>query len=535
MVLLMALGFVCFALWSAWQRDYAVKEPVAATANTVIANNAPVVTNQVLAPASQSLAPSVAQVTTAVPASRLIQVRTDVLELAIDSLGGNIVGAKLLRYPLELHGTEPVALLSNNPQDYYVMQSGLLSAGKDLTSQAQCQSNARTYVLSPKQDSLTVKLVCNMSGMTVNKVYTLAPGSYAVKADYSIVNQSAKNWEGQFYTQIKRKAPEKSSGFFKISTYTGAAISSAEKPYEKIDFDDMTKTPLNRDIQGGWLAMEQRYFLSAIVPDKTKSHKYFSSAYPDQVFGIGMLDNVSLNPGQKAELSTHVYLGPEIAKNLQALAPGLDLTIDYGWLWFVSIALFWVMQQIFKFIGNWGWTIVLVTLLIKIAFYKLSETSFRSMAKMKDLAPKIQALKERCGDDRQKLSQATMEMYRKEKINPLGGCLPIVVQIPVFIALYYVLIYAVEIRQAPFIFWIHDLSAKDPYYILPILMGLSMFVQQKMTPASPDPMQARMMMFLPVVFTVFFLSFPSGLVLYWLVNNCLTVLQQWYINKKTIN
>lgn len=529
----MGLGFVCFALWNAWQHDYAPQPVVpAAAANTAsaIPITSSTVTSSLATAVPASSAPT--PVVTTVPAQRLIKVHTDVLDLAIDSLGGNIVSAKLLQYPAELHQPTPVQLLSSDASNFYTTQSGVISNGKDLTSQTECQSAQREYALQPGQKNLVVKLVCNNGGVTVNKIFTFTPKNYAMNLDYEIVNQSGKNWTGQLYTELKRKAPEKSGGFFKISTYSGAAISSAEKPYEKIDFDEMTKTPLNRDIQGGWMAMEQRYFLSAWVPDSTKVHRYFSSATPEQIYGIGMVDNVQLNAGEKTQIKTNLYIGPEIAKNLQALSPNLDRTVDYGWLWFVSIALFWVMQQIYKVVGNWGWAIILVTVLIKLVFYKLSETSFRSMAKMKDLAPKMQALKERYGDDKQKMSQATMEMYRKEKINPLGGCLPIVIQIPVFIALYYVLLYAVELRHAPFILWIHDLSAKDPYYILPLLMGVSMFVQQKMQPASPDPTQAKMMMMLPVVFTVFFLSFPSGLVLYWFINNCLTVLQQWYINKK---
>ena len=532
MILLMGLGFVCFALWNAWQHDYVTPPP--ATPAVVTSSGAPAAvpstaTNTAVLPTTATQA-SVA--VAAIPAQRLIKVHTDVLDVALDSMGGNIVSAKLLQYPVELHQTTPVQLLSSDATDYYVTQSGLMSGGKDLTSQVLCQSAQREYTLRPQQKNLVVKLSCNQGGVILEKVFTFAPKSYAIAVDYSIINQSGKNWDGQLYAELKRKAPEKSGGFFKISTYSGAAISSADKPYEKIDFDEMLKTPLNREIQGGWLALEQRYFLSAWVPDNAKVHRYFSSANVDQIYGIGMMDNVVLSAGDKTQFKTTLYIGPEIAKNLQAVAPNLDRTVDYGWLWFVSIALFWVMQQIFKVVGNWGWAIVLVTVLIKLAFYKLSETSFRSMAKMKDLAPKMQALKERYGDDKQKMSQATMEMYRKEKINPLGGCLPILIQIPVFIALYYVLIYAVELRHAPFIWWIHDLSAKDPYYILPILMGVSMFVQQKMTPASPDPMQAKMMMMLPVIFTVFFLSFPSGLVLYWLVNNCLTVLQQWHINRR---
>jgi YidC/Oxa1 family membrane protein insertase len=296
----------------------------------------------------------------------------------------------------------------------------------------------------------------------------------------------------------------------------------------------MEKEKLDRSIKGGWLAMQQRYFLSSWIPNQEGTYHYFSAAQ-DKVYTIGLVDNSLQIPArEKMTTGMKLYVGPEIVEDLKPLAKGLDLTIDYGWLWPISITLMWLMKFIYKFIGNWGWAIILLTVLIKAVFYKLSETSCCSMAKMKELAPKVQALKERFGDDRQKLSQATMELYRKEKINPLGGCLPMLVQIPFFIALYYVLIGAVELRQAPFIFWIHDLSVRDPFFVLPVLNGLTMFLQQKLTPSSPDPAQQKMMMLMPLLFTVFFISFPAGLVLYWLVNSGLSVLQQWYITNKIV-
>jgi YidC/Oxa1 family membrane protein insertase len=303
----------------------------------------------------------------------------------------------------------------------------------------------------------------------------------------------------------------------------------------------MDKENLNITMRGGWIAMQQRYFVTAWIPQQLLNFQFYSyverigpsDKSPDKLYTIGFTSPaVTLAPNSNTNFSLIFYSGPEIAQVLASLAPNLDLVIDYGWLWIFSVPIFKVMQLIYFFIGNWGWAIVIVTILIKLLFYKLSEVSYRSMAKMRDVQPQILALRERYGDDRQKLSAATMELYRKEKINPLGGCLPILVQIPVFIALYYVLVESVELRQAPFILWIHDLSVRDPYYVLPILMGLSMLVQQRLNPPPADPMQARLMMVLPLVFMVLFATFPAGLVLYWLVNNCLSIVQQWYIMKK---
>jgi YidC/Oxa1 family membrane protein insertase len=295
----------------------------------------------------------------------------------------------------------------------------------------------------------------------------------------------------------------------------------------------MEEKNLNTFVEGGWLAVQQRYFITAWIPEKKQQNHYYSKVGPNNLFTIGSIGStLHVRPGKTANIYSTLYLGPEIASDLKPLAKGLDLTIDYGWLFIFSNAIFWLMSKIYSVVGNWGWSIILVTLLIKSAFYKLSESSFRSMAKMRKLQPRMEALKTQYGNDKQKLSQETMKLYKTEKANPLGGCLPMIVQIPVFIALYYVLIESVQLRQAPFMFWIQDLSTKDPYYILPVLMGLSMFLQQKLSPAPTDPTHAKAMMALPVVFSLFLMNFPSGLVLYWLVNNCLQVLQQWYITRR---
>jgi YidC/Oxa1 family membrane protein insertase len=279
--------------------------------------------------------------------------------------------------------------------------------------------------------------------------------------------------------------------------------------------------------------MIQHYFISAWVPPKDAVSNYYSRVSSNGLYTIGMIGSpLNVAPGQQASFDTTLYTGPALATQLSATAPGLQLTIDYGWLWFISVIIFWMMQHIYDVIGNWGWSIVLVTVIIKAMFYGLSAKSYRSMSLMKRLQPKMEALKQKFGDDRQKLTQATLELYREEKVNPMSGCLPIIIQIPVFIALYWVLVESVQLRQAPFIFWIHDLSAKDPYYVLPVLMGISMFIQQRLNPPAPDPMQAKIMMLMPVVFTVLFANFPSGLMLYWFVNNTLSFLQQWHILRK---
>jgi len=531
------LGVVVFALWEAWQRDY---NP---TSQTTTSSDTKVVTQDSAQPSLNVIPKSVeAQEMSAVPASRIITVHTDVLDVAIDTVGGNIVRANLLKYPELIYQTKPIQLLSDDAVKYYVSESGLISnLGPDThKKQAQYTSVQKEYALSPTENSIKVRLVLNNTkGVGFTKIFTFTKGRYDIAVDYEIDNRSHKVWTGQFYAQIKRKNFDSSRGWFSFNTYTGAAISSAEIPYEKISFSDIESAAKDhkefiRDSQGGWAAMQQRYFLSVWVPPHDQTHRFFSKLN-NGVYTIGLSNNaISVPAGQKGTVGSILYVGPEITDNIAHLASGLDRTVDYGWLYILSVGFFWLLKNIYKLVGNWGWAIIIVTFLIKAAFYKLSESSCRSMAKMKDLMPKMQALKERYGDDRQKLHQATMELYKKEKINPLnlGGCLPMLIQIPFFIALYYVLISAVELRHSPFMFWIHDLSSRDPYYILPILMGLSMFLQQRLTPTSADPAQAKMMMFMPVIFTVFFLSFPSGLVLYWLVSNILSILQQWYINKK---
>lgn len=534
LLLYFALAYVVFSLWTAWIRDYS-KPPVSSTAATTqLSPGAQVST---VPPTAATVPTAPGQPTSIQPtlAHELITVRTDVLEAKIDPVGGTLVEANLLKYPVsQKQPNIPVSLLNTKPDTFYVAEGGITGPRGPDTLQGQVKYSARqsNFVLATGQNELNVDLMWQDKNVDVTKTYHFKRNDYAVDVIYNVKNHSGESWSGNLYGQLRRK-PQPSPGLFHFSTYTGGSISSPEKPYQKVSYSKMAKEPLSQNIHGGWLAMQQQYFLSAWIPNQQLTHHYYSSVDANNIYTLGFIGpTFTLAPGQQLKTTTTLYVGPEIEERLKALAPGLDLTIDFGWLWWLSIAILWVMKQIYKVVGNWGWAIVIVTLLIKLMFYKFSEMSYRSMAKMRQLQPKLAALKERYGDDKQKMSQATMELYRKEKVNPLGGCLPILIQIPVFIALYYVLIESVELRQAPFILWIHDLSSRDPYYVLPILMGISMFFQQRLNPTPPDPMQARVMQLLPLIFTILFATFPAGLVLYWLTNNVLSILQQWHITRR---
>lgn len=531
-----ALVIVGFLLWTAWQKDYA-PQPMPAATTPAQTNIAPATTGDL----SNQTAPSAAEV----PANRIIQVQTDTFQIQIDKQGGNIISVKLPKYPTSYETPNvPVTLLTTELDNFYQAKNGVTGKDGFNSDSLVFSSSQDNYQLDANQDALNVTLTAKANDKEVKKTYVFTKGKYDVNVSTSINNLAQTPYNANFYSEIKRRGLSDGSSAFGLKTYRGAAISSPQTPYEKISYQKMDKENLDRSIKDGWLAMQQRYFVSAWVPRTNDTLRYYSSVMSvgatdkpaDKIYTIGnQTPDYTIPANGTVTTNATFYGGPEITDNLKQIAPHLDLVVDYGWLWIFSVPIFKVMQWINNFVNNWGVSIILVTVLIKLLFYKLSETSYRSMAKMKNLQPKILALKERYGDDRQKLSQATMELYRKEKVNPLGGCLPMIVQIPVFIALYYVLIESVELRQAPFIFWIHDLSVKDPYYVLPILMGLSWMLQQKLNPPPPDPVQAKMMMLFPVVFTVLFAAFPAGLVLYWLVNNCLSILQQWYIMRKVEN
>lgn len=524
--LFIALVSVSYFLWTAWESEHQTQPTTPQTQST----------NTVTLPGEvKTTTLDTAPLLVTETKAKQITVKTDTLDVVINTQGGDIVQANLRKYPEQLKSDKPFVLLNDNPNSLYVAQSGLIgNLGPDTQKQAAIyQADKTAYQLSDGQNELAVKLSWhNRKGLIVNKIYTFKRDSYVVDLTYEISNGTKSNWSGQLYTQLKHLNIPEPKHMFQFATFSGASISSPEKPYEKIKYKKLAEQDLNRQIKGGWLAFQQHYFISAWVPNPEQRHTYYSRSQ-GEVYTIGAVSPaLNVAPNEKLQTTAKLYVGPEDADRLKAVAPNLDLTIDYGWLWFISSFLFWLMKHIHAVVGNWGWSIVLITVLIKLAFYKLSATSYRSMAKMRGLQPKIEMLKEMHGNDKQKMSQEMMKMYREQKVNPFGGCLPILVQIPFFIALYYVLIESVELRQAPFILWIHDLAMADPYYVLPILMGASMLVQQKLSPAPADPLQAKVMMALPIVFTFLFLNFPAGLVLYWVVNNSLSILQQWYITKK---
>ncbi|MCP0914838.1 MULTISPECIES: membrane protein insertase YidC [Legionella] len=535
-ILFSALILVLYSLWTSWQADYPPPAVHSAPIDGLQGNTA----NDPLLPSmpgseAQTVATSPVQDT---EQGKIIKVKTDVLDLAIDLQHGDIVHAQLLDYPVSVEQKDkPFTLLQNNPEERYVANSSLFTVSGQTIKNVDLNFTAekQEYKMSPDEQQLTVTLLGKTSaGLEVKKEFIFTKDSYLIEVRYEVQNHSADSWKGYMNTQLLRSSPkEDKSSMFHIGSFTGASYSSpGQHRYQKVTFKDMTKNNLDTEAQGGWIAMQQHYFLSAWVPDAAGKNRFYTRAASGD-YTIGTVSQpIQVASGENASISSKLYIGPEDTAVLKTISPGLELTVDYGWLWFLSSLLFSLMKAIYSFVGNWGWSIVLVTVLIKLAFYRLSATSYKSMANMRKLQPKLTALRERYGDDKAKLSQATMELYRQEKVNPLGGCLPILIQIPVFIALYWVLLESVELRQAPFILWINDLAAADPYHVLPIIMGATMLVQQKLNPAPPDPMQARIMMFLPVLFTALFWSFPAGLVLYWIVNNTLSILQQWYITRK---
>jgi YidC/Oxa1 family membrane protein insertase len=539
-ILYAALALIIYSLWTNWQKDYLsspqrvtkVEQPTTITQGNILPNvgksNKPAEAKQ---PVSESITP-----TTGKP--EVIEVKTDVLNLSIDLRQGDVVLAQLLDYPLSLEEkNKPVTLLQDQTGRRYVANSSLFTTTGQTTQNVELgfTSAQKQYVLAEGEKNLTVTLSGKTAeGLEVKKEFVFTRGSYLIQINYLLNNQGKTPWTGYMNTQLLRSSPEEEeSSIFNIATYTGASYSNpGQHRYQKVSFKDMKKSNLDANAKGGWVAMQQHYFLSAWIPN-ADSHNTFYTRAIDSNYTIGIVSQpITLEPSKQKQIGSRLYLGPEITSVLKGISPGLDLTVDYGWLWFLSSLLFSLMKAINAVVGNWGWSIVIVTVLIKVAFYRLSATSYKSMAGMRKLQPKLQALRERYGDDKAKMSQATMELYRQEKVNPLGGCLPIIVQIPVFIALYWVLLESVELRQAPFIFWIKDLAAADPFHVLPVIMGATMLIQQRLNPAPPDPTQAKLMMFLPVLFTALFWNFPAGLVLYWIVNNALSILQQWYITRK---
>ena len=467
---------------------------------------------------------------------RRIRVSTDVLELEISLQGGDLVSALLPRYPVSKNRPDvPVQLLDASADALYVFRTGLSSTATETSTRPDTlfDAPATEFRLAPGQDFLEVPLTAELDhGVRVTKTYRFRRGQYAVELEQRVENAGDSPWTGASYLQIRRLHDPPGRSLTNVESYSfrGPVTFNGEK-YEKLDLRDLQRARTEFTADGGWIASIQHHFLTAAIPSGRA--QFSAAATAEQLYtlsAVGMA--VAVPPGGSTSFTDRLFVGPKLQDQLEATAPRLRLTVDYGWLTIISQPLFWVLSKIYGLVGNWGWAIVLMTMLIKLVFYKLSETSGKSMAKMRKLQPRMKSLQERYADDRQKLSQAMMELYKKEKVNPAAGCLPILVQMPVFLALYWVLLESVEMRQAEWMFWITDLSLKDPYFVLPILMGASMFVQQMLNPTPPDPMQARVMKMLPLIFTVFFLWFPSGLVLYWVVNNVLSIGQQWYITRQ---
>ncbi|MFB9868458.1 membrane protein insertase YidC [Vreelandella sulfidaeris] len=466
-----------------------------------------------------------------------IAVTTDVLDVRIDPHGGDIVYAALPQHKLSLDSERNYVLLSDNNNRSYVARSGLQLDGQ--ANRIAFTPENLEYRLGDDEEELSVDLTADINGVEVIKRLTFERGSYAVNVNYYLANNTDAPISARFIGQLARdNSPDPSSGVsMGMKSYLGAAYSTPDARYEKIDFEDIQNSNFdNREAQGGWIAIIQHYFVSAWAPPQGQQNLFYvttDSSNRNVVAFAGPTNTVAAD--SDATLGATLYMGPKVQDYLEEVAPNLQLTVDYGWLWFIANPLFWLLDKIHDVVGNWGWSIVLLTVLVKTALFPLSAKAYKSMGRMRKLGPEMQRLKETYGDDRQKMSQEMMKFYQKEKINPLGGCLPIVIQMPVFIALYWMLLESVELRHAPFIFWIQDLSMKDPYFILPILMGVSMFVQQMLNPTPPDPMQAKIMKMLPIIFTFFFLWFPAGLVIYWVVNNIISVAQQYYITRKIEN
>ena len=538
--LFIAIFLTIFILWDKWELTQSTDE----NGNTITQTNIVAVDSQDAAidVPSPSDVPNVAS-TVSIDTTPIIDnsftqgtfttVVTDLLTVEISHKGGTIINAYLNEYPKELKSEEKFQLLSNSPDRIFHAQSGLIPAEQMPTHQSEYTSERQEYFLQGNSELIVPLIWKGDNGVVVTKKYHFKPDSYIVEVDYLISNNSNTDQIVSSYTQLSHGSEEESGGGFMMGmqNFSGGATYNDEEIFEKIDFEDFDSSPKTTSV-GGWAAMIQHYFFAAWIPNDDETHTYSTKS------SRGNYLLTTVNPSSKIAAGTttslgknQLYIGPKEHVRLELLAPGLDKTVDYGWLYIVAKPLSVFLHWIYSFIGNWALSIVVLTLIIKLAFYKLSEKSFRSMAGMKKLAPRLQKIKETYKDDKQKIGKKTMELYKTEKINPAAGCLPILVQIPVFISVYWVLIEMVELRQTPFLY-LPDLSMKDPYFILPLIMGASMWFQQRLNPPPADPIQAKIMMMLPVVFTVFFLWFPSGLVLYWVTNNILSITQQVYINKK---
>ena len=553
LIALIVFTFSGLMLWEAWNKHNRPPVPPQAVAQTQSANplqsgiadksattvpGTSTVPNATI-PASAASASAVPATAAAQAATKSVMVKTDLFTVDMDTRGGDLRTVTLLKHAAHADAKRAFTLMQDKVGSYFVTQSGLL--GQGLPNHTAQWSASRDQFELGTNDKLDVTFTNNDApGITVAKTYTFKRGSYLVDVRYDIKNESGTPVSANAYFQFLRDSnpPEgENTGnnpFTGVVTFTGPAVYTDLKKYQKVSFSEIDDNKQNivKEANDGWIAMVQHYFVSAWLPPAGLKREFFTQKVPGKLYSAGVIVPISpINAGASGGISMPLYIGPQEQENLKKLAPGFDLVVDYGWLTVLASPMFMVLSYINNIVGNWGWTIVLFTILLKLVFFPLNQKAGKSIAHMKTMAPKVEAMKARYGDDKTKMNQAMMELYKTEKVNPLGGCLPIVIQIPFFIALYWVLLGAVELRDAPWIGWITDLSTPDPFYVLPVIMGASMFIQTKMNPAPPDPVQAKVMLILPLVFSVMFFFFPAGLVLYWTMQNILGIAQQWYINK----
>jgi len=528
LILFVAFSFSVLLLWDAWQKENQPKQ-VTPVAQIQPADNQLPQSKEKLS--TQPMAK--VEMAGVLQKGERVRVHTDVFNAEIDTNGADLRKLEFTRHHDSQDRKKNFLLLDDGARDIYVAQSGLMNPGLP-SHKAIFKADAKEYSFAPGADKLDVRLNWEGDGLLVSKTYTFHKNSYVIDVSYQIDNNSKAAIRPDAYFQLLRNGRPPADDPKFIQTYTGAAVYTEQLKFHKVNFSDIDKgkAGLPGKVQDGWVAMLQHYFLSAWLPQGNIEREFYTKRIADDLYSAGVILPVGeIAPGTNKTLKVQLYAGPQEQDKLSVLAPGLGLTVDYGWLTIIATPLFWVLSTIHKLVNNWGVAIILLTVMIKLIFYPLSAKSYHSMAQMRILGPKLQKLKEQFGDDRQRLHQAMMALYKTEKINPLGGCLPVVVQIPVFISLYWVLLAAVELRQTPFMFWIQDLSTPDPFYILPIVMGITMIIQTKLNPTPTDPIQAKVMMFMPIAFSIFFFFFPAGLVLYWVVNNTLSIAQQWQITR----
>ena len=539
-ILIGALCLISYLLVLQWNQDYG-QPPAAQEATTSVSayDSQPVSSELPKAEETAQTGDVPGTLTQATAQAKLVTVKTDVLDVIIDTKGGDIIQAALPQHKAALGSELPFVLLEQTTNRTYVSQSGLVGKnGPDASPEGR-----PTYTVTQNEyslgdlDKISVDLsFTDKTGVEVTKRYTFTKGSYEINLEFIVNNQSELQWAGNLFGQIKRDRSDDptQSTDMGMQSYLGGVFSTAEDPYEKIDFDDMDDAQFKKSSPDGYVAMSQHYFLSAWIPAPGAEYSYQSRKLNGNYI-VGFLSpDFLVNAGESKTVSANFYVGPKDQEIMELAQENLPLTVDYGWLWWVASPLYMLLKWIYGLVGNWGLAIIGITIVVKAALFHLNAKAFKSMAKMRKFGPEMTRLKELYGDDRQKMSQEMMKLYQKEKINPLGGCLPILAQMPIFIALYWVLMESVDLRHAEFLY-LADLSVKDPYFILPIIMGASMFIQQMLNPTPPDPMQAKIMKMLPLLFTFFFLWFPAGLTLYWVVNNILSIAQQYLINKQIDN